>query len=279
MLTINCKGNLIDLSIPKVMGILNLTPDSFYDGGSYTSETAVEERVAAMLSQGADMVDVGAISTRPGSAEIPVEEERSRLHMALGTIRTKFRDVCISVDTYRAEIAEFVVREFGAGMINDISAGRWDDRMLTVLGELKVPYVIMHTQGTPLNMQKDPQYTDVTRELMVFFAARIEAARLHGISDVIIDPGFGFGKTPAHNFRILKELGLLTRLGVPVMAGLSRKSMVYRSINTNPQGALNGTTVLNTLALANGASILRVHDVKEASEAVKLFRIYKDTGD
>ena len=269
----------MNLSHPRVMGILNVTPDSFYDGGSYTNETAVAERVAAMLSQGADMVDVGAISTRPGSAEITVEEERSRLHMALGTIHTKFKDVCISVDTYRAEIAEFVVREFGAGMINDISAGRWDDRMLPVLGELKVPYVIMHTQGNPLTMQKNPQYADVTRELMVFFAERIEAARLYGISDIIIDPGFGFGKTPTHNFRILKELGLLTRLGVPVMAGLSRKSMVYRSLNTDPQGALNGTTVLNTLALANGASILRVHDVKEASEAVKLFRIYRDTGD
>ncbi len=245
-LTITCNGRLVDLSYPRVMGILNVTPDSFYDGGLYTNESAVADRVTTMLSQGADMVDVGATSTRPGSAEIPVEEEKSRLQMALHAIRMKFKEVCISVDTYRAEIAEFVVREFNAGMINDISAGRWDDRMLPVLGELKVPYVMMHTQGTPLTMQKNPQYTDVTRELMAFFAERMEAARRHGISDIIIDPGFGFGKTPAHNFRILKELDLLTTLGVPVMAGLSRKSMVYRSLNTDPQGALNGTTVLNT---------------------------------
>jgi len=278
-LTIACHGRLIDFSIPRVMGILNITPDSFYDGGRYMNEAAVLVRVTAMLAQGADMVDVGACSSRPGATEISTDEEKSRLKTALGAIRRDFPDACISVDTYRAVIAEYVIKEYGAGLINDISAGRWDDQMLPVIGELKVPMVMMHIQGTPGTMQKNPLYSDIVRELMIFFAERTAAAKRHGIADLIIDPGFGFGKSVRHNFQLLRELRLLTQLGLPVMVGLSRKSMIYKSIHETPENALNGTTVLNTLALANGARILRVHDVKEACEAVKLYRNYSASDD
>jgi dihydropteroate synthase len=278
-LTIACHGRLIDFSIPRVMGILNITPDSFYDGGRYMNEAAVLTRVTNILAQGADIVDVGACSSRPGAKKISTEEEKSRLKTALRAIRQEFPDACISVDTFRSDIAAYVIKEFGADLINDISAGRWDDQMLPVVGELKVPLVMMHVQGTPGTMQINPHYTDIVRELMLFFAERILEAKRHGIADLIIDPGFGFGKTVSHNFQLLRELRLLTRLGLPVMVGLSRKSMIYKSINETPENALNGTTVLNTLALSNGARLLRVHDVKEASEAVKLFRIYSTTDD
>jgi dihydropteroate synthase len=273
-LTITCHGRLIDFSVPKVMGILNVTPDSFYDGGRYTSEAAIVLKVASMVEEGADIIDVGAYSTRPGAAEIAPDEEKARLLGALQIIRREFRDICISVDTFRAELAERAVEEFGAGIINDISAGNMDDQMLVTAGRLKVPYIMMHMLGTPGRMPPNPVYADVTRDLMAYFADRVAAAKLQGIIDIIIDPGFGFGKTVQQNFQLLRELNLFTLMGMPVLVGVSRKSMIYKTLNVSKEYALNGTSVLNALALANGARILRVHDVKQAVEAVKLFMIY-----
>ncbi len=273
-LTITCNGRLIDFSVPKVMGILNVTPDSFFDGGRYTTESAIISRVASMTGEGADIIDIGAFSSRPGAADISPEEEKARLLGALQIIRREFRDICISVDTFRADIAEQAVEEFGAGIINDISAGSFDERMLTTVGKMKVPFLMMHMLGTPGKMPSKPVYTDVTRDLMGYFADRVAAAKLAGIIDIIIDPGFGFGKTVKQNYQLLRELNLFTLMGMPVMVGLSRKSMIYRTLEIGNEDALNGTSVLNTLALANGARILRVHDVKEAVEAVKLFTIY-----
>jgi len=273
-LTITCQGRLIDFSVPKVMGILNVTPDSFYDGGRYTSEAAIVSKVASMMEEGADIIDMGAYSTRPGAAEISPAEEKARLLGALQIIRREFPDICISVDTFRADVAEQAVDEFGAGIINDISAGGMDDRMLATAGKLKVPYIMMHMLGTPGKMPSKPVYADVTRDLMAYFADRVAAAKLQGIIDIIIDPGFGFGKTVNQNFQLLRELNLFTLMGMPVMVGVSRKSMIYKTLDVSPEDALNGTSVLNTLALANGARILRVHDVKQAAEAVKLFMIY-----
>jgi dihydropteroate synthase len=278
-LTIACHGRLIDFSVPRVMGILNITPDSFYDGGCYLNETSVISRFSAMITEGADMIDIGACSSRPGAAETSAEEEKSRLRMALKAVRHEFPDACISIDTFRSGIAEYAIKEFGADLINDISAGRWDERMLPLVGNLKVPMIMMHMQGTPQSMQNHPVYSDIVRELLVFFAERSAAAKLYGITDLIIDPGFGFGKTIGHNFQLLRELNLFAIFGMPVMAGLSRKSMIYKSLKVNPGDALNGTTVMNTLALSNGARILRVHDVKEASEVVKLFSIYNTCED
>lgn len=273
-LTITCHGRLIDFSVPKVMGILNVTPDSFYDGGRYSSETAIISRVASMMEEGADIIDIGAYSTRPGATEITPDEEKARLLGALQVIRREFRDICISVDTFRADIAELAVEDFGAGIINDISAGNMDDRMFSTAGRLKVPYIMMHMLGTPGKMPSKPVYGDVTRDLMAYFADRVVAAKLKGIIDIIIDPGFGFGKTVQQNFQLLRELNLFTLMGIPVMVGISRKSMIYKTLNVSKEYALNGTSVLNALALANGARILRVHDVKQAVEAVKLFMIY-----
>jgi dihydropteroate synthase len=273
-LTITCQGRLIDFSVPKIMGILNVTPDSFYDGGRYTSEAAIVSKVASMMEEGADIIDMGAYSTRPGAAEISPAEEKARLLGALQIIRREFPDICISVDTFRADVAEQAVDEFGAGIINDISAGGMDDRMLATAGRLKVPYIMMHMLGTPGKMPSKPVYADVTRDLMAYFADRVAAAKLQGIIDIIIDPGFGFGKTVNQNFQLLRELNLFTLMGMPVMVGVSRKSMIYKTLDVSPEDALNGTSVLNTLALANGARILRVHDVKQAAEAVKLFMIY-----
>jgi dihydropteroate synthase len=273
-LTITCRGRLIDFSVPKVMGILNVTPDSFYDGGRYSSEAAIVLRVGSMIEEGADIIDIGAFSTRPGAAEVTADEEKARLFGALQVIRREYPGICISIDTFRAGIAEQAVGDFGAGIINDISAGNLDDRMFATVGKLKVPYIMMHMLGTPGKMPSNPVYTDVTRDLMMYFADRVAAAKLLGIMDIIIDPGFGFGKTVQQNFQLLRELNLLTLMGMPVMAGVSRKSMIYKTLNVDKEFALNGTSVLNTLALANGARILRVHDVKQAVEAVKLFMIY-----
>ncbi len=274
--TINCNGRLVDFSTPRIMGILNVTPDSFYDGGYYLTEKDILARASAILSEGADIIDVGACSSRPGAADITAEWEKERLVLAFGVIRKAFPDALLSVDTFRAEIAEFVVNEYGVSIINDISAGTMDDGMLPAAGRMKVPYIMMHMQGTPQNMQKNPKYNDVTKDLLAFFTRRIALARQAGIEDIIIDPGFGFGKTPDHNFALLRELDLFTILGCVIMVGLSRKSMIYKSLNTTPDQALNGTTVLHALALQNGAGLLRVHDVKEALEVVRLFTLYRD---
>jgi dihydropteroate synthase len=274
--TINCGGRLIDFSVPRVMGILNITPDSFYDGGKYLKENEIVNRVSAMLSEGADIIDVGACSTRPGAEAVTPEVEKERIRRALIPIRDNFPDVVLSVDTFRATVAEYAVVNFGAGMINDISSGLLDERMLQAAAALKVPFIMMHMQGKPQNMQKNPVYNDITRELLAYFAQRIGLAQKTGITDLIIDPGFGFGKTLRHNYLLLHELRLFTTLGHPIMVGLSRKSMIYRSLQVTPGEALNGTTVLNTLALNNGARLLRVHDVKEAVEAIRLFTLYQE---
>jgi dihydropteroate synthase len=276
--TINCGGKIIDFAVPRVMGILNITPDSFFDGGSYLNGKEILSRVSQMLSEGADIIDVGAYSSRPGAVEVTLEEEKTRLKPALMNIRKNYPDAILSVDTFRAGIADYVVNEFGVTLINDISSGLLDNDMISVVGTLKVPYIMMHMQGMPQTMQKDPKYQDVTKDLLAFFAKRIAIARSAGIEDIIVDPGFGFGKTPDDNYRLLKELDLFGLLGLPVMVGLSRKSMIYKSLHITPNDALNGTTVLHTLALNNGARLLRVHDVKEAVEAVRLFSIYHNAG-
>ncbi len=274
--TINCKGQVVDFSIPRIMGILNVTPDSFYDGGKYQTEKEILKRAEAILNEGADIIDVGAYSSRPGATDITAEWEKERLVPAFTVIRKAFPDALLSVDTFRAGIAEFMVNEFGVSIINDISAGKMDDHMLVTLGRLKVPFIMMHMQGTPQNMQKYPRYNDVTRDLLAFFTKRIALAREAGIEDIIIDPGFGFGKTPDHNFLLLRELDLFAMLDCIIMVGLSRKSMIYKSLNITSDQALNGTTVLHTLALQNGAKLLRVHDVKEALETVRLFTLYRN---
>jgi dihydropteroate synthase len=274
--TINCGGRLIDFSVPRVMGILNITPDSFYDGGKYPGENEIVNRVSVMLSEGADIIDVGACSTRPGAEEVTPAEEKDRLRRALIPIRDNFPDTVLSVDTFRANIAEYAVGNFGVGIINDISSGQLDERMLPAAAALKVPFIMMHMRGKPQNMQINPEYKDITRELLAYFAERINLAQKAGITDLIIDPGFGFGKTLRHNYILLHELSLFTTLGHPVMVGLSRKSLIYKSLQVTPGEALNGTTVLNTLALNNGARLLRVHDVKEAVEAIRLFTLYQE---
>jgi dihydropteroate synthase len=274
--TINCGGRLIDFSVPRVMGILNTTPDSFYDGGKYLNEKEIVKRVSAMLSEGADIIDVGACSTRPGAADVTPQEEMERLKRALIPIRNSFPDIILSVDTFRATVAEYAVVQFRAGLINDISSGQLDERMLPTAAALKVPFIMMHMQGIPQNMQINPEYEDITKELLAYFAQRIDLAQNTGITDLIIDPGFGFGKTLRHNYVLLHELRLFAALGHPIMVGLSRKSMIYKSLQVTPEEALNGTTVLNTLALNNGARLLRVHDVKEAVEAIRLFSLYQE---
>jgi dihydropteroate synthase len=276
--TINCGGVIMDFASPRVMGILNITPDSFFDGGRYLAKEEIGLRVSQMLSEGADIIDVGACSSRPGAVEVTFEEEKERLNPVLGLIRTSFHNVILSVDTFRSAIADYVVKEFGVTLINDISSGLLDSEMMPVVGSLKVPYIMMHMQGTPQTMQLKPSYQDVTKDLLTFFAKRITAAREAGIIDIIVDPGFGFGKTMNDNYTLLKDLRLFEMLGLPVMAGLSRKSMIYDTLQITPDEALNGTTVLHTLALNNGAKLLRVHDVKEAVEAIRLFGIYHNAG-
>ncbi len=273
--TITCKGRLIDFTVPKVMGILNVTPDSFYDGGRYTDEKSILERVQGMVAAGADFIDIGAFSTRPGASVITPEEERSRLELALKAISRQFPEVLLSVDTFRSDMAKMAVELYGAAVINDISSGTLDAQMMDVVGRLKVPYIMMHMLGTPGHMPLNPQYSDVTRDVMAYFADRTAEAKLRGVIDIIIDPGFGFGKTVVQNYQLLRELNLFTMMGMPVLAGISRKSMIYKTLNVSREDALNGTIVANSLALANGAAVLRVHDVKEAVEAVKIFVHYR----
>ncbi|MBN1158155.1 MAG: dihydropteroate synthase [Bacteroidales bacterium] len=274
-LTINCGGILLDLASPKVMGILNHTPDSFYDGNRYMKEAEIRERFEELITEGADMVDVGCYSSRPGAVDVSPEDEKARFSEVMKAIKGVSHHAILSVDTFRSGIAEFAVREHGVSMINDISAGRFDDRMLEVVGRLKVPYIMMHMKGTPRTMQIDPVYDDLMKEVISFFAERIRAARESGVNDIIVDPGFGFGKTVEHNFILLRNLRVFSMLELPVMAGISRKSMICRTLDCTPAEALNGTTVLNAMALMNGANIFRVHDVREAREAVRLYEAYQ----
>ena len=269
-LTINCGGELLDLSQPKIMGVLNITPDSFYDGGNYTSKEKILGRVNTMINDGCDILDIGAYSSKPGAKNITPNEELKRLLPVLEIVRTKFPDIIISVDTFRSEVAKKVVADFSVNIINDISAGELDDKMFETMAGLNVPYIMMHMQGNPQNMQNNPQYNNVIQELMEYFSEKVEKLKLLGVHDLIIDPGFGFGKTVDHNYQILKYLDDFKIFELPILVGLSRKSMINKILEISPEEALNGTTVLNTLALINGANILRVHDVKEAKETIKL---------
>lgn len=269
-MTINCKGKLIDLKIPKVMGILNVTPNSFYDGGLHHSLDKIEQQTEKMLNEGADIIDVGAYSTQPNASFVSQEEELGRIIPVVRHLVKKFPDIILSVDTFRAEVAKQTIG-LGAAIINDVSAGFLDDQMMAVAGAMNVPYIMMHMKGTPQNMQQFTDYEDVMHDMILYFSERMATARKHGIIDVIIDPGFGFSKTFDQNYEVLNKLHLLQNLDVPVLSALSRKSMIYKFFENSPQEALNGTSVLNTISLMKGANLLRVHDVKEAIECVKLY--------
>lgn len=268
-MTINCKGTLVDLVTPKVMGILNITPDSFFDGGKYKNEHDILHQTEKMLTEGATFIDVGAYSSRPGATHISEEEELQRIIPVINLLIKNFPGIIISVDTFRSNIAKETIQA-GAAIVNDISGGKIDTNMFETVAQLQVPYILMHMLGTPQNMQKNPVYKNVTQEITSFFAAQITQLHQLKLNDVIIDMGFGFGKTVAHNFEILKNLNFFKNLEAPILAGISRKSMLYKTLDINAQEALNATTSANTIALMNGANILRVHDVKEAVEAVKI---------
>ncbi len=268
-MTINCKGTLLDLNSPKVMGILNITPDSFYDGGMYKDETTILNQTEKMLNDGATFIDVGAYSSRPGAAEVSEEEELKRIVPVVELLIKKFPDIIISIDTFRSKVAKETIN-LGAALINDISGGNLDSKMYETVAKLKVPYILMHMAGTPKTMQNNPTYEDVTKDLIYFFSDKIDQLHRLNVGDIIIDVGFGFGKTIEHNFQLLRNMSLFQNLDKPILAGLSRKSMLYKTLDITSQEALNATTSANTIALLNGANILRVHDVKEAVEAVKL---------
>jgi dihydropteroate synthase len=268
--TINCAGRLVELDRPRVMGILNATPDSFYAGSRAEAVDAILKKAEAMLAAGADFLDVGGMSTRPGAEEVGEEEELRRAIPAVEAIRAHFPEALISIDTVRAAVARRAV-EAGACMINDISAGRQDPAMYETVAALRVPYVLMHMQGTPQTMQRDPQYDNVVTEVLDFLIAELGKLRALGVHDVVVDPGFGFGKTVAYNYELMRHLRAFQILEVPVMAGVSRKSMITRLLGVPAEEALNGTTALHMVALLNGAGILRVHDVREAVETVKIF--------
>jgi len=274
MFTLNCKGKLLVIDKPLVMGIINITSDSFYEGSRSQTVESILSQATKMIGEGADIIDIGGQSTRPGSDRISVKEELQRVLSAIETILKNFPETIISIDTYQAIVAEECVRS-GAAIINDISAGNMDSDMIPTVAKLQVPYICMHMKGTPQDMQEHPSYENVTKEVLDFFIQKTDECRRAGINDVIIDPGFGFGKTISHNFTLLKELSAFKMLEKPIMAGLSRKSTIYKTLGINTNEALNGTTVLNTLALQNGANILRVHDVKEAKEVIKLYEQYE----
>jgi dihydropteroate synthase len=273
-MTINCKGKLIDLSLPKVMGILNLTPDSFYDGGKFLNETAILKQVEKMLLEGATFIDMGAYSSRPNADHVSETEELNRILPVVKLVLKSFPNTLISIDTFRSEIAKQTV-EAGAALINDISAGKLDDNMLPTVAKLRVPYVMMHLRGTPQTMQQHTNYENITKEILFYFSERIRKAQALGMLDIIIDPGFGFSKTLEQNFELLNNLELFKMVNKPLLVGVSRKSMVYKKLGVTANDALNGTTVLNTIALQKEAAILRVHDVKEAMETIKLVESLK----
>ena len=274
MASINCKGKLIDLNIPRVMGILNLTPDSFYDGGIYKNEKDVLLKAEKMLTDGATFIDVGAYSSRPGADDIAVEVELARIVPIIELLVKEFPEILISVDTFRAKIAKETI-EAGAALVNDISAGFLDENMISTVAILKVPYILMHMRGTPQTMKELNTYDNLVKEVLFYFSERIKTAREAGIDDIILDPGFGFAKNIKQNFEMLDKFELFGIAELPVLAGLSRKSLIYKTLHIEIEEALNGTTVLNTIALQKGASILRVHDVKPAVEAVKLYNALK----
>jgi len=271
-MTLNCRGRLLDLSEPVVMGILNATPDSFFDGGRFVDEKAVVARVRKMLAEGAVVIDVGGVSTRPGAAEVSQQEELHRVMPVVESIKKHFPDAVVSIDTWRSKVAQEAVGA-GAAIVNDISAGRFDPGLFETVAALDVPYILMHMQGAPKTMQQNPHYENVVNEVLDFFIEKLEKLRRLGIKDIVLDPGFGFGKTVEHNFHLLKNLAVFEHvLDLPVLAGISRKSMICKVLKVNPEHALNGTTALHVEALRQGARILRVHDVKEAAEVIALWK-------
>ena len=267
---INVNGRLMDLSQPRVMGILNVTPDSFFAESRKQTDEAVEAQVVRMLAEGADMIDIGAYSSRPNAEHVSAEEEMARLRRGLTALRRVAPEAVVSVDTFRADVARMCVEEYGVAIINDIAAGEMDPEMFATVAQLGVPYVMMHMQGTPQNMQLNPHYDNLMKEVMTYFAEKVDRLRQMGAKDLILDPGFGFGKTLDHNYELLSHMEEFAEFGLPLLVGISRKSMIYRLLDITPQESLNGTTVLNTIALLKGAHILRVHDVKPAVEAVKM---------
>jgi dihydropteroate synthase len=276
---INIGGRLIDLEIPKVMGILNITPDSFYKGSRYITDEDILKAAVRMIEEGADILDVGGYSSRPGAKNITKEEESSRVIKAIKSIKRELPRTIISVDTFRSDIAREAILGCGADMINDISGGNADSEMFSLIEELNVPYIMMHMKGDPITMQENPVYDDVVADILKWFGERIYRLQSAGVKDIIIDPGFGFGKTIGHNFELLGRLGDFAITGLPVLIGVSRKSMIWKTLKITADESLNGTTALNAIALANGADILRVHDVKEAVQTVQLIIRVKNYGD
>ena len=276
---INVKGRLLDLATTQVMGILNVTPDSFYSGSRMQTEEEIAARARQILDEGASIIDIGAYSSRPNAEHISAEEEMRRLRTGLEILNRNHPEAIISVDTFRAEVAERCVKEYGVAIINDIAAGEMDDRMFATVAELGVPYIMMHMQGTPQNMQKHPHYDNVLKEVFLYFAQKVQQLRDLGMKDIILDPGFGFGKTVEHNYELLAHLEEFRVFELPLLVGVSRKSMIYRLLGGTPQDALNGTTVLDTICLLKGADILRVHDVREAVETVKIVEAMRRNGD
>ena len=273
-MTINCKGQLIDLTAPKVMGILNVTPDSFFDGGKYKDASAILNQVETMINDGATFIDIGGYSSRPGADDVSEDEELNRVIPVIELILKHFPETLISVDTFRSEVAKKSI-EAGAALINDISGGKLDDNMLSTVGKMGVPYIMMHMKGSPKTMQQQTQYDDLLKEIITYFAKQIAKAHAENINDIIIDPGFGFAKTLEQNFELLNKFELLQLVDKPVLAGVSRKSMIYKTLNSTSENALNGTTALHMVALQKGAKILRAHDVKEAKECIILYNKLK----
>ena len=267
---LNVNGQLLDLSVPQVMGILNVTPDSFYAGSRMQTEADIAQRAQQILSEGASIIDIGAYSSRPNAEIISSEEEMHRLRMGLEVLKRNHPDAIISVDTFRADVAEWCVEEYGVAIINDIAAGEMDSEMFETVARLGVPYIMMHMQGTPQSMQAEPHYDNLLKEIFMYFAKKIQQLRDLGVKDIVLDPGFGFGKTLEHNYELMAHLEEFKVFELPLLVGISRKSMIYRLFGSTPQEALNGTTVLDTIALMKGADIIRVHDVREAVEAVKM---------
>jgi len=270
------NGKSLTFIKPLVMGIVNITPDSFYDGNKYNNTNDILRDIEAKIAEGADIIDIGAISSRPGASEISETDEWSRLESVIKEVRNKFPQTILSIDTFRSSIAQKSA-DLGADLINDISGGNMDSKMFATIAKLQIPYIIMHMQGTPQTMQTNPNYTNVNTEVHSFFQTAIQNLRSLNFHKIILDPGFGFGKNTEHNFTLLKNLNQIANFGFPVLVGISRKSMINKVINTNPVTSLNGTSVLNTIALINGAKILRVHDVKEAKQAIELVEFYKNT--
>lgn len=271
MHTLNLRGRLYELREPQIMGILNVTPDSFYCESRTPDEEHIAARVKQLMDEGADMIDIGGYSSRPGADDVSPEEEMKRLRRGLRIVRQLYPDVPVSVDTFRADVARCCIEEEGADMINDIAGGMMDRRMFKTVAQLGVPYIMMHMQGTPDTMQQAPHYDNLRQEVMRYFAERIDRLCQMGAKDIIVDPGFGFGKTLEHNYELMAHLEDFHAFGLPVLVGISRKSMIYKSLGGTPQSSLNGTTVLNTMALLKGAHILRVHDVKQAVEAKQIY--------